>query len=353
MNRERTDAEARPAPVAAFIPRLDGPDEIQEYLRRRGAIAPGDVVHQVTAAGDGNMNRTLRVTTATTSLIVKHSPPWVEKYPDIPAPRDRALIEAAFYRSISNEAAALMPRLIDVDADARVLVLEDMADAHDLTGLYDAQPLDHAALTALLEYLALVHRTPPPPAALATLRNAEMRALNHEYIFELPLAADRALLARLDGITPGLGAVAEHVATDAAYRARAAALGREYLHGAPRALVHGDYFPGSWLWDGGRVMVIDPEFCFLGAPEFDYGVMAAHLILANQPTAHLRSIATAAATAACDQQLVAGFAGIEVMRRLLGVAQLPRLVRSLAEKSRLLHVARHLVCDDSATLTAL
>lgn len=44
--------------------------------------------------------------------------------------------------------------------------------------------------------------------------------------------------------------------------------------------------PRDWIApDGHEAVVIDPEFCFAGPPEFDYGVMAAHLIMADQPEA--------------------------------------------------------------------
>ena len=49
-------------------------------------------------AGEGNMNCTLRVRTNERTFILKQARPWVEKYPQIEAPDERALVEAAFYR---------------------------------------------------------------------------------------------------------------------------------------------------------------------------------------------------------------------------------------------------------------
>ena len=43
----------------------------------------------------------LRVQTAERSFILKQSRPWVEKYPAIPAPEERVLVEAAFYEPLS------------------------------------------------------------------------------------------------------------------------------------------------------------------------------------------------------------------------------------------------------------
>lgn len=325
-----------------FVPRSDDPVGLGAFLRARGWLAADDEVVQVAPAGDGNMNRTLRVVTRQRRLIVKHGPPWVEKYPHIPAPADRTLVEAAFYQTVPPGVTARMPILHGVDRSSRVLVLEDIEGANDLTPLYDGASLAPDLLRQLLDYLAVLHRTPLREADRQRLDNREMRALNHEYIFRLPLAADEALLARLDHLTPGLAEAARAVAADTAFVARVGVLGAEYLHGAPQALLHGDYFPGSWLTDGRVVHVIDPELCFPGSPAFDYGVMAAHLILAGAQPA-VRTVAAAASGAGCDRALTAGVAGVEIMRRLLGVAQLPRLTRNLAEKRALLQISRALV----------
>jgi 5-methylthioribose kinase len=320
------------------------PGDITRFLRAHAWIAAGDAVRSAGPAGDGNMNCTLRVVTGAGRLILKQGRPWVERYPEIPAPADRTLVEAAFYACVSAHegVAGRMPRLVGIDHDQRVLVLDDCVGMTDLTGVYEAAPWPAAIEAQLLEYLAALHRVPVADPARAPWANQAMRALNHEYIFRLPLASNRDLHARLDSITPGLGALAAALSTEAALVAAVESLGECYLHGPPRALLHGDFFPGSWLSDGASARVIDPEFCFAGEPAFDYGVMAAHLILGGHWAAARRTGAAADA-AGHDARLAGAFAGVEVMRRLIGVAQLPRLGRSLADKAALLQASRRLV----------
>ncbi len=327
----------------------DDPAGLTAYLRRRGWIAGDETVQSVGAAGDGNMNCTLRVVTTRQRLVVKQGRPWVEKYPDIPAPPDRTLVEAAFYdRTASTiEVAGRMPRLVGVDRASRVLALEDCDGFTDLTGVYEGGTLHDDVAAALLAYLVALHRVPVDEPAAPPFANPAMLALNHAHLFALPLAGDAGLEARLERHTPGLAADARALAGDRAYVDAVAALGRLYLHGPPRALVHGDYFPGSWLARGDAVKVIDPEFCFAGSPEFDYGIMAAHLIMADQDRGVIRLAASAAATAGANPALVAGFAGVEIMRRLIGVAQLPRLARSLEVKRALLERSRRLILGGS------
>ena len=99
-------------------------------------------------------------------------------------------------------------------------------------------------------------------------------------------------------------------------------------------LLHGDYFPGSWLRSAAGLRIIDPEFCFFGPPEFDAGVMLAHMLLAGQ--------ARRVAFPGLDRALVDRFAGIEIMRRLIGVAQLP-LAFGIERKRDLLNLSREMV----------
>jgi len=171
------------------------------------------------------------------------------------------------------------------------------------------------------------------------LRNREMRALNHEHMFRFPLADANGFA--LDGITPGLQAAADALKRDVPFVERVTELGARYLADGPM-LVHGDYFPGSWVKTGRGVAVIDPEFCFLGIAEVDVGVMVAHLMICGEDTGRIDAIERAAADDRIDRRLARRFAGVEIMRRLIGVAQLP-FEASLGRKQELLDRARQMV----------
>ena len=70
--------------------------------------------------------------------------------------------------------------------------------------------------------------------------------------------------------------------------------------------------------------VIDPEFCFVGPPEFDLGVLAAHWIFCGgQSNRAAVDRVVNASSQQVSEGLVFGFAGAELIRRLVGVAQLP------------------------------
>jgi 5-methylthioribose kinase len=308
------------------------------YLVARGLIAAADTPVRVAPVGEGNMNCTLRVITPRRRLIVKQARPWVEKYDHIPAPWNRSHVEAAFYETVAAVPGVgdRMPRLVHADPDSHVVMLEDLGDGGDLTSMYTGGRLADDDRDALVDYLVRLQRIAVPAHVKGVLANRDMRALNHEHIFHFPLVEHNGLA--LDEITPGLQSIADELRRDSAFVARVTALGSRYLEDGD-TLVHGDYFPGSWVRAGAGVAVIDPEFCFLGCGEYDLGVMMAHLIIAGD-TADVPGRATAEGRA--NAALARQFAGVEIMRRLIGVAQLP-LTASLERKRELLGRARQLV----------
>lgn len=314
-------------------------ESLERYVRQKGWIQGRESLRSVSKAGEGNMNLTLRLVTSEKSFILKQARPWVEKYPAIAAPAGRALVEAAFYRVVSSRPPirTAMPGLLGHDPESGILALEDLGEARDFTGLYRGERLSNPDLESLVSYLVELHRFFAEREPL--FENREMRALNHEHIFRLPLARGNGL--DLDGITSGLGDAARELREDEAYVARIRELGALYLADG-RSLVHGDFFPGSWLRTERGIRVIDPEFCFLGAAAFDLGVLLAHLHLSRQPE-ELADIAIELYPAGAEFVATArGFAGAEIMRRLIGVAQLP-LEAALDEKCELLALSKRLV----------
>jgi len=336
------------------------PEAIQQYLSRRGWICEDEPVVAVEKPGEGNMNYILRVRTGLSgsgqgsrSLIVKQSRPYVEKYPSIAAPAERAVIEGQFYRKTQTIPAlnAYQPNLLDLDSDHNILVMEDLGAASDFTNLY--QPgvvITDDELNALIHYVGTLHnqfRQATPDPAFA---NAAMRALNHEHIFRYPFMIDNGF--DLDTVQPGLQAAAMPYKQNEALKTTVTQLGTVYLgdtqRGADFTLLHGDYYPGSWLRtpDGqltAGIKVIDPEFCFYGPAEFDLGVMVAHLHLSEQPDSIIEAAQTQYnRSPGFDEQLLRKFTGVEMIRRLIGLAQLP-LSLSLKKKVELLALAERML----------
>ena len=317
---------------------------VTAFIGGRGWLVPGECVETLDRAGEGNMNCVMRVRTSERTFILKQSRPWVEKYPGIAAPWDRTLVEAAFYRQVEQQPAVSehLPKLLSFDSAERLMMLEDISNARDFTFLYsDAGLLETAQLENLTTFLIALHASFPSAALAAPFANREMRELNHEHIFALPLRENNGL--DLDSITPGLASLAHGLSTDRPYRSVVRSLGERYLHAHGTCLIHGDFFPGSWMEARERIYVIDPEFCFYGLPEWDLGVFAAHLYLSGHTRPSIDALLSIYTnTAPLDRQLALQLAGVEIMRRLIGVAQLP-VVYGLGRKAELLALSRELV----------
>ena len=328
------------------------PDKLQTYLVNKGWISPDETLLSLAKPGEGNMNYTLRVQTSARSLIVKQARPYVEKYPSIAAPVERAVIEGHFYQRVARNPTlkAAMPELLGIDHDEALLVLEDLGESSDFTHLYrgnssgPAHVLDTAELTQLVQFISLLHNQfhthQPDPA----FTNQAMRNLNAEHIFNYPFLVDNGF--DLDTVQAGLQALSIPYKQDEALKQVIAGLAEQYTsnnRAGLYSLLHGDYYLGSWLHTKAGTRIIDPEFCFYGPPEFDLGVMLAHLHMARQPNAVLDLVLSLYNRPdGFDETLLRQFTGVEIMRRLIGLAQLP-LTLSLVEKEQLLAKATQLI----------
>ena len=165
-----------------------------------------------------------------------------------------------------------------------------------------------------------------------------MRELNHEHIFRFPFDENNGL--DLDSILPGLQKASLPFKMDEKLKSRVASLGERYLSKGD-TLLHGDFYPGSWISTESGLKVIDPEFGFVGDREFDLGIFVAHLIFSglneNEALSKLDNY-----NPSFDSSLTLAFAGVELLRRLIGIAQLP-LDLSLKERVELLQLGRKML----------
>ncbi|MEM1036540.1 MAG: phosphotransferase [Pseudomonadota bacterium] len=321
----------------------------EQVLGEKGWLPKGVQVISSEIAGAGNMNLVERVRFDDgRSVILKRSRPWVEKYPDIPAPVERATVEAAFYSSVAGTRAGdSMPALLQHDSADACSLFEDLGAGADGMGLFSGEILPLEQLRAVAEWMAALHAIEVSDQTRATFQNQAMRELNALHIFQFPLDPSNGF--DLDAITPGLQAVGDGLKTDQAFCAAVREIGARYLGVSPiegDVLLHGDLYPGSWLTTEAGLFVIDPEFCWIGPAEWDVGVLSAHLRLSGQPKTLLDELYSAYGRP-LDRTLLDRISGIEIMRRLIGVAQLP-LDIGLEAKAALLDDARALVLGQGA-----
>ena len=308
---------------------------VECLLRDNGWVGDGEWVVNCEKAGEGNMNLTMRVEIesgdgGSRGLIVKQGRPWVEKYPMIEAPWERTGIEWAMYEAAGGSEAisGMLPGVVGYVVKAKTLVLEDVGKAKDFNGLYAGGKILEGEARELGMFLKGLHGIEVEQERRGELVNWGMRELNHEHIFVLPFEENGI---ELEWFERGFEHVGEDVRRDWKLKEVVEEVGRVYLKrrmDGGEVLLHGDYFPGSWLHntegreEGVGVKVIDMEFGFIGERAFDLGVYVAHMCLARQERKAVAWFLDAYGDA-FKGEMMSRFAGVEVLRRLLGVAQLP------------------------------
>ena len=310
--------------------------ELQALLQQKGWLSPTETVLAIEKPGEGNMNVVLRVKTSERSFILKQSRPYVQKYQQIEAPLNRIDVEYQFYQAIQGaELSKYIPAIQAYDQSEHLLLMEDLGHCEDLSRLYQSRKVEAETITQLTQILSSIHQS---KVAETYPQNLTLRQLNHQHIFVLPFLEDNGF--QLDEVQAGLQEISMIYKKDMAIKSVVDTIGKQYLS-TGSTLLHGDYYPGSWMTAEEKLYVIDPEFSFLGFAEFDLGVMAAHLVMATSDPKLVDTIFEKYTNLA-DKKLMTQMAGIEIIRRLIGLAQLP-LSRSLEEKASLLKIARTMI----------
>jgi 5-methylthioribose kinase len=296
-------------------------------------LEDNEVVERTEIPGEGNMNVVLRVQTNLRSIILKQTRPYLNKFPNISAPIKRIEVENEFYKLMNG--SSFFPKVLKYVPLDHILILEDLGDCKNMTYLYQTREIPNLLIQNYSLRLHHIHKQ-VAPSNYPT--NMGLRKLNHKHIFVLPFIKNNSF--SLDTFQHGLEALATPIKKNNFLKKKIEYSGKLYLEKG-NTLLHGDYYPGSWMQDGNRSYIIDPEFSFVGPKEFDLGVMAAHLIISNGKKNIVEQICNAYPGTKSVKK-VQNFCGIEIMRRLIGLAQLP-LERSLDEKEQLLILAEEFI----------
>jgi 5-methylthioribose kinase len=309
-------------------------DNLTTYLKNKiGFLKLSEIINEIEIAGEGNMNVVLRIKTNKRTFILKQSRPFVQKYPDLPAPIDRINVEKKFYDLMDQN--SFFPEILGYLPSDYILLIEDLGKGEDLTSLYNTRRITSDLIKEFTLGLYYIHKKKAPADYP---ENIELRKLNHDHIFELPFKENNSF--NLDHIQKGLENLSNPFKKNNSLKEKVLYAGKIYLEKG-NTLLHGDYYPGSWMRVGDNNYVIDPEFSFVGPKAFDLGVMSAHIIIASGKTSFLEEIYNMY-PAKAEFKKISLYCGIEIIRRLIGLAQLP-IKRSLMEKKELLNFAEELI----------
>ena len=345
---------------------------LPDYLRQRRAeigMFTSETDLRIEEIGDGNLNTVYCVSDAAQperSVVLKHAPPYIKILgPEYPLSIERLTYESRALDIYNRFASGSVPELYDFDAETAVIVMEDLRDAQVLRADLIAGSVDIDIAEQIGRFMGTVHsRTYVENLDSTTVQqyrqqfaNTTMQSITADYVFTFPYTEHET-----NFWTTGLEPDVQQLKADTDFLQQAETLKRVFLT-AQQAVTHGDLHTGSVLVQNNTAKVIDAEFAFYGPVGFDLGLYWANYLLSyfsHQDTVDAQSaLKTAIAKtwhtytlefrtvdATLQKQTLqqifheaVGFAGLEMLRRLIGAAHV-KDIEGIADVPRKLRVER-------------
>ena len=268
--------------------RVHTEDSIRAMIERQPALAahlggsPAEWdIHEI---GDGNLNLVFRIVGPGPGLIVKQALPYLRLVGrSWPLSVNRSIYEAMALHDFGELVPGTLPKVLYSDPVGAFIAMEFLQPHVTLRdALLRGQRLEQLA-DHLASYLACtLFRTSefclsgPEKAALAFRYegNHEMMAVTDRLIFTEPFQSS----ALNRWTSPELDPLVATLKNDTALLRRVRALRLRFLQ-APQALLHGDLHTSSIMVTSSETRIIDPEFVFLGPIGLDVGLLLGDLLL--------------------------------------------------------------------------
>ena len=345
---------------------------LPDYLRQRRAeirMFESETDLRIEEIGDGNLNTVYRVSDAARperSVVLKHAPPYIKILgPEYPLSIERLTYESRALDVYNQFARGTVPELYYFDAETAVIAMEDLRDAQVLRADLIAGRVDTGIAEQIGRFMGTVHSRTYVENLDSTavqhyrqqFANTTMQSITADYVFTFPYTEHET-----NFWTPGLEPDVQRLKADTDFLQQVAYLKQIFLT-AQQAVTHGDLHTGSVLVQNNTAKVIDAEFAFYGPVGFDLGLFWANYLLSyfsHQDTLDVQSaLKTAIAKtwhtytlefrtvdATLKEQTLqqifheaVGFAGLEMLRRLIGAAHV-KDIEGIADIPKKLRVER-------------
>jgi len=243
---------------------------------------------QIDEVSDGNMNAVFLARGKAGTLCVKQALPTVRRDENWKLPLDRAGYEVAWMRAVAPYVGPLIPRLHRYDPAQYVIAMEALSP-HIIMRNGLIRGIEYPQVAAAVgRFVAAATFATSDLAVPFGTRFAQLAEFSRNEPI-LRISVDLVLTEPYfehprNRHTPGLEDVATSIRADGTLRAAAAAWGYKFLT-CPQALIHGDLHSGSVMVTAHDARVIDGEFAFHGPIGFDCGAFIANLLLSyfSQP----------------------------------------------------------------------
>ena len=344
-------------------------ETIPQYLHERQVeigFFDSDADLHAEEIGDGNLNFVYRVSDKTQperSLVLKQAPPYIKILgPDYPLPPARLTYESRALEAYNRFASETVPTQYYFDGDAAVIVMEDLRGYRLLRDDLIAGKVNQTVPEQIGRFMSRVHSqtymnnldSVSVDKYRDDFANTVMQSITADYVFTLPFTNHET-----NFYTDGMGAAVDQLKTDRQFLQEADELKSIFLT-VQRGLTHGDLHTGSVMVSDKSAKVIDSEFAFYGPVGFDVGIFWANYLLSYFShidntivqseiiTAIVQTWETYTKEFKMDPSLkfrtlhnifheAVGFAGMEMLRRIVGAAHVED-IESIVDVQRKLRV---------------
>lgn len=261
----------------------DVPDYVQ--TRYPGHFAP-DAALTVHEIGDGNLNYVFRVAEEATgkSVIVKQAGEALRISAEMHVSTDRNRIESEILQLQDKYAPGSVPKIYGYDTVMCACCMEDLSD-HELmryalmqhkTFPRFADDISTYMVNTLLKTTDVAMEHKEKKALVKSFINPELCEITEDLVLMEPY---NDINHRNLVFPANAEFVKRELYEDAALHLAAARLKFEFMNNA-QALIHGDLHTGSIFVKQDSTRVFDPEFAFYGPMGYDIGNVVANLIFA-------------------------------------------------------------------------
>ncbi|PIC80822.1 S-methyl-5-thioribose kinase [Sporosarcina sp. P18a] len=332
-------------------------EEIKQYVRNLGLFPePGDI--NVIEVSDGKINHVYRLQNEYRSIIFKQAVPYARVVGEsMPLPLDRVRVEAEVMKVYEEILPKSVPAVLHLDEVMAIVVMEDMLPLEvGRTALINGSEsarfaTDIGKMTAEVLFKTSDFYMPSPikKELQARLANPGMRQLTEQLVFDWPYSDHET-----NECETGMRNEVKFLSQDQRLLLEVAQLKHKFMTKAD-GLIHGDLHSGAIFTGDNRTVIFDTEFALFGPFGFDLGQFIANLFLNGiafpnykekrfeqaketwyafaetfsnlwQTSTHERYTKVDGFYTIIMEELftdIIGYAGCELVRRAISIAQIP------------------------------
>lgn len=257
-----------------------------DYVKEKLDMFGPDAELTVKEIGDGNLNYVFLVKEEATgkSVIVKHAGLALRISEEMRISTDRNRIESEILELQDRYAPGLVPKLYGYDTVMCACLMEDLSD-HQLmryalmeykTFPRFAEDITTYMVNTLLNTTDVVMEHKAKKELVKSFINPELCEITEDLVLTEPF---NDVNGRNIVFPPNADFVKKELYEDKALHLEAAKLKFDFMNNA-QALIHGDLHTGSIFVKQDSTIVFDPEFAFYGPIGYDVGNIIANLIFA-------------------------------------------------------------------------